>query len=113
VGAVVISASPAFAASTLGQMASAFSTDILDFGTVLKVVCYLAGVGFGVSAALKLKEWGSNPGHSQVKPVTPMIFALCAVALLSLPTILNATSQSVTQSAVSITGADASRFQVQ
>jgi hypothetical protein len=60
---------------------------------VLSIIAYIAGVGFGIKAALKLKE--SNESKGQVPLSQPITLAIVAGVLLALPTMLSVASESV------------------
>ena len=53
---------------------------------ILSAVSYLAGIGFGIKAALKLKEHNDTKG--QVPISAPITMAVVAALLIALPTLL-------------------------
>ena len=53
---------------------------------ILSIVAYLGGIGFGIKAALKLKEHNESKG--QVPISQPITMAVVAALLLALPTLL-------------------------
>ena len=53
---------------------------------ILSAVSYLAGIGFGIKAALKLKEHNDSKG--QVPISAPITMAVVAALLIALPSLL-------------------------
>ncbi len=60
---------------------------------VLSAIAYIAGVGFGIKAALKLKEYNESKG--QVPLSAPITLAVVAALLLALPTFLATSKEAV------------------
>lgn len=60
---------------------------------VLSAIAYIAGVGFGIKAALKLKEHNESKG--QVPLSQPITLGIVAALLLALPTFLSVAKEGV------------------
>jgi hypothetical protein len=60
---------------------------------ILSIVAYLGGIGFGIKAALKLKEHNESKG--QVPISQPITMAIVAALLLALPTLLTTTKSTL------------------
>lgn len=60
---------------------------------VLSSLSYLAGIGFGIKAALKLKEW--NEAKGQVSIAAPITMAIVAGLLIALPQLLSVSSEAI------------------
>ena len=74
--ALLFAASPAFAASTAGDVAKNLFEQFRDFGDVITAGIFLAGLGIGGAAALKFKAHSENA--QQVPLKIPMIYAIVA-----------------------------------
>lgn len=60
---------------------------------VLSSIAYLAGIGFGIKAALKLKEHNESKG--QVPISAPITMAIVAGLLIALPSLLSMSSEAI------------------
>ena len=60
---------------------------------LLSALAYLSGIGFGIKAALKLKEHNESKG--QVPISAPITMAVVAGLLISLPSLLNISSEAI------------------
>lgn len=60
---------------------------------VLSSISYLAGIGFGIKAALKLKEHNESKG--QVAISAPITMAIVAGLLIALPSLLSMSSEAI------------------
>lgn len=60
---------------------------------LLSALAYLSGIGFGIKAALKLKEHNESKG--QVAISAPITMAIVAGLLISLPSLLNISSEAI------------------
>jgi|SRR5476651_192022 len=73
-------------AETIADVANNTTTNFQSIADVISGGAYLGGAGFGVKAAMKLREHHENP--QQVKLSAPVTYGLVAGALLGLPTFL-------------------------
>ncbi len=60
---------------------------------ILSAIAYIAGVGFGIKAALKLKEHNESKG--QIPLSQPITLGIVAALLLALPTFLSVAKEGV------------------
>ncbi len=85
-------ASSAMAATT-AAMVTNFLAQSGGWSDVLSVIAYIAGIGFGIKAALKLKEHNESKG--QVPISQPITMFIVAGLLIALPTFLTTAADSV------------------
>lgn len=75
----------------LAQDLKGMTTNLKDqlpgVADVLSAVAYIGGIGFGIKAALKLKEHNESKG--QIPLSQPITMAVVAALLLALPTLLS------------------------
>jgi hypothetical protein len=92
IGLVVTSAAILFIANDvalaqdLNAMTGTIKNQMPGVADVLSAVAYIAGIGFGIKAALTLKEHNETKG--QTKLSTPITLAIVAAMLLGLPSLL-------------------------
>lgn len=60
---------------------------------LLSALAYLSGIGFGIKAALKLKEYNDAKGQMPIS--APITMAIVAGLLISLPSLLNISSEAI------------------
>lgn len=84
--AVFFIANDAAVAQDLNGMTSNLKNQLPGVADVLSAVAYIGGIGFGIKAALKLKEHNESKG--QVPLSQPITMAVVAALLLALPTLL-------------------------
>lgn len=80
-------ASAAAGNNNFTTMTSNVVTSVQDLPNLISIVCYIAGLAFGVFGIFKLKEHVENPG--QVKLKDAIIRLAVAGLLLSLPFLLS------------------------
>ena len=90
---VLVAIDPAMAGEGLTKITDAVKDQLPEVVDVLAIVAYIAGVGFGIKAALKLKE--SNETKGQVPLSQPITLVIVAGVLLALPTMLKVATESV------------------
>ena len=91
---VLVAIDPAMAAGEgLTKITDTVKDQLPEVVDVLAIVAYIAGVGFGIKAALKLKE--SNETKGQVPLSQPITLVIVAGVLLALPTMLKVATESV------------------
>lgn len=74
-------------AQTVADVADAMIPQISNITPVIGIISYLCGIGFGIKAALKLKEVNESKG--QVKLSAAIILVVAAALFLALPTFVN------------------------
>lgn len=87
VGAVLLMASSVASATTLGDIATSFQTQLGSFADVVLGVLFLAGIVIGGLAAFKFKAHSDNPQQNKI--TTPLMYAVVAAILIGLPAFLN------------------------
>ncbi len=80
-------------AQGLNTITGTVKSQIPGVAEVLSAIAYVAGVGFGIKAVLKLKEHNESKG--QVPLSQPITMAIVAGLLLALPTFLQTAKQGV------------------
>ena len=73
--------------NTIGAVASNITESFVNVAKLITGGCYLAGLGFAVTAILKFKQHKDTP--QQVTIGQPIAMVFIAAALLFLPSILN------------------------
>lgn len=74
-------------AQDLNAVTSNVKNQMPGVADVLSAIAYIAGIGFGIKAALKLKEHNESKG--QVPISAPITMAIVAALLLALPSLLS------------------------
>lgn len=71
------------------------TTQLFSFADFMSAIAYLAGIGFGIKAALKLKDWNESKGRDATltQALIPLVIA---GMLLGLPTVLKVARDSTT-----------------
>lgn len=87
VGALLLTASTAASATTLGDIADSFHSQLGSFADVVTGVLFLAGIVIGGLAAFKFKAHSDNPQQNKI--TTPLMYAVVAALLIGLPAFLN------------------------
>lgn len=67
--------------------------ELSNIPSLLSDVSYIAGIGFGIKAALSLKEHNETKG--QVKLSTPITLAVVAAMLIGLPSLLSSSTTTI------------------
>lgn len=80
-------------AGTLGDMADQITGSFAQLTKLLTAGAYIAGMGMAVSGVVQFKAHKDNP--TQVPIGKPIALVLIAAALISLPTILASTSETL------------------
>jgi len=86
---LLMAVSSAFAADTIGTMASNIAGSFSSLTKLITAGSYLAGLGFSIGAIMKFKQHKDNP--TQIPIGTPIALVFIAAALLFLPSILSMT----------------------
>lgn len=73
-------------AQNLSSVTTNLKGQLPGIADILSIVAYLGGIGFGIKAALKLKEHNESKG--QVPISQPITMAVVAALLLALPSLL-------------------------
>ena len=83
----------AFAAQSLGQIASQVTTSFGQVAQLITAGSYVAGLGFALASILKFKQHKDNP--TQIPIGTPIALLFIAAALIFLPTVFGIAGQTV------------------
>lgn len=86
-----------------GLLNGTLSTQMGAGADFMSAIAYLAGIGFGIKAALKLKEWNDSKGR-EVTLTQALIPLVIAGMLLGLPSILKVAKDTTTGSGTGGTG---------
>lgn len=87
--------------SDIKDVTNTFKENIEALPDLIRVVCYIVGIGFGIAGLMKLKEYMDKPGGSPI--ITPMGRLLVAALLIALPTLLDIILESSTGSGGDVT----------
>ncbi len=91
---VVFFADASFAGNeTIGTMASSITSTFDSVGKLITAGSYIAGLGFAISSILKFKQHKDNPQQTPIGQPIGLLFI--AIALLFLPSITTALSNTV------------------
>jgi Ca2+/Na+ antiporter len=74
-------------AQTVATVANSVLNNIKSVPQLIGSISYVCGVALGVMSLLKFKEHNETKG--QVKITSGIIYLLCSIILLSLPTVMN------------------------
>ena len=101
---IVATMEPALAQSNVGvgKVTSGLLPQMSGVADLLSSLSYLAGIGFGIKAALKLKEHNESKG--QVPVSAPITMAIVAGLLIALPSLLSISSEAIFGTGNSKTG---------
>lgn len=80
-------------ASDAGQIAQRVSDQMDEMSSLLSGIAYIAGIGFGIKGALKLKEHNESKG--QVPLSTPIFLFIVAAILVALPSLLTTSATTI------------------
>ena len=89
---MLVAVDPAIAQG-LNRITNPVKAQLPAVADVLSIIAYIAGVAFGIKAALKLKE--SNESKGQTPLSQPITLAIVAGILLALPTMLSVATESI------------------
>jgi intracellular multiplication protein IcmD len=70
---------------TLGEMFTNLGESFPNFGRLLVGFSYVAGIGFGIAAAYKFKQYKDNP--TQIPIGTPVALIMVSTLLIFMPTL--------------------------
>jgi len=93
VGSLLLVASTGAMAQGINTVTNNVMGQMPGITDVLSAVAYIAGIGFGIKAALKLREHNETKG--QVPISTPITLGVVAALLLALPTFLSTGKEAV------------------
>lgn len=81
------------AKETIGTMAASITSTFGDVGKLITAGSYIAGLGFAISSILKFKQHKDNPQQTPIGQPIGLLFI--AIALLFLPSVTGALSNTV------------------
>jgi hypothetical protein len=67
----------------VGQVATNFEQSFTSFGKLIVAISYSGGVGFGIAAVYKFKQYKDNP--TQIPVSTPFALMIVSVLMVFLP----------------------------
>ena len=73
----------AYCTGSIGDVASNISSSLGSVSGLISAICYITGMGFGLSAIMKYKGHRDNP--QQIPLSTPVTETVLALALIFLP----------------------------
>jgi len=94
IGSLLLVASSGAMAQGLNDVTGTLMGQMPGITDVLSAVAYIAGIGFGIKAALKFKEHNETKGQ-QVPLSAPITLAAVAAMLIALPTFLTTGTEAV------------------
>lgn len=92
VGIALVAVEPAMAQG-LNNITGTVKSQMPGVAEVLSAVAYVVGIGFGIKAALKLKEHNESKG--QIPLSQPITLGIVAAILLALPSFLSTAKEGV------------------
>ena len=78
---------------TLGEVFVGLSQSFPDIGKLIIAIAYISGIGFGIAAVYKFKQYKDNP--TQIPVGTPVALLVVSVLLVFMPSIVSPTAQSL------------------
>lgn len=93
IAGLVLFATTASAQVGLNKVTSNLSSQMGGVVNVISGISYIIGIALGVKSALKFKEFNESKGQVQLS--TPIILAVVAAILLTLPTFLKTSKEGV------------------
>ena len=78
---------------TLGEMFTHLGNAFPSFGSLLVASSYVSGIGFGVAAAYKFKQYKDNP--TQIPVGTPVALIIVSTLLVFMPTLTRPAASSL------------------
>ncbi len=93
VALTALAVDPAMAQTGLNKVTTELRGQMGGVADLLSAVSYIGGVGFGIKAALKLKEHNENKGQTPLS--TPITMGIVAALLIALPTFLKTATETL------------------
>lgn len=93
VGALLFLVAPDVSAQGLNNVTGTLKSQFGGLAEVLSGISYIAGIGFGIKAALKFKEYSEDSQRNKLS--VPIGLAAVAGILMALPTLLTTSTESV------------------
>ena len=93
VALTALAVDPAMAQTGLNKVTGELKTQMGGVADLLSAVSYIGGVGFGIKAALKLKEQNESKGQTPLSQ--PITMGIVAALLIALPTFLKTATETL------------------
>ena len=93
VALTALAVDPAMAQTGLNKVTGELKTQMGGVADLLSAVSYIGGVGFGIKAALKLKEHNESKGQTPLSQ--PITMGIVAALLIALPTFLKTATETL------------------
>ena len=93
VALTALAVDPAMAQTGLNKVTGELKNQMGGVADLLSAVSYIGGVGFGIKAALKLKEHNESKGQTPLSQ--PITMGIVAALLIALPTFLKTATETL------------------
>ncbi len=93
VALTALAVDPAMAQTGLNKVTGELKGQMGGVADLLSAVSYIGGVGFGIKAALKLKEHNESKGQTPLSQ--PITMGIVAALLIALPTFLKTATETL------------------
>ena len=93
VALTALAVDPAMAQTGLNKVTTELRGQMGGVADLLSAVSYIGGVGFGIKAALKLKEHNESKGQTPLSQ--PITMGVVAALLIALPTFLKTATETL------------------
>lgn len=93
VALTALAVDPAMAQTGLNKVTTELRGQMGGVADLLSAVSYIGGVGFGIKAALKLKEHNESKGQTPLSQ--PITMGIVAALLIALPTFLKTATETL------------------
>ena len=93
VALTALAVDPAMAQTGLNKVTGELKDQMGGVADLLSAVSYIGGVGFGIKAALKLKEHNESKGQTPLSQ--PITMGIVAALLIALPTFLKTATETL------------------
>lgn len=93
VALTALAVDPAMAQTSLNKVTTELRGQMGGVADLLSAVSYIGGVGFGIKAALKLKEHNETKGQTPLSQ--PITMGIVAALLIALPTFLKTATETL------------------
>lgn len=93
VALTALAVDPAMAQTGLNKVTTELRGQMGGVADLLSAVSYIGGVGFGIKAALKLKEHNETKGQTPLSQ--PITMGIVAALLIALPTFLKTATETL------------------
>lgn len=85
--------SDVYATYTLGDLSKHLSPTFGDWGRLIVAIAFMSGLGFGIAAVYKFKQYKDNP--TQIPIGTPFALLFVSIILVFFPAIIRPTAMTL------------------